>query len=223
MQGVVMNKLINCLMCVCIISSLSGLAIADTSIDKTIVYLVQKELTQRGFDPGPIDGLLGSKTVAAIRDFQSSRKLSPTGKISDSLLKELGISKERDNTRTGNGEESEIEIWTIGNIKLESTSDNNQPLEVRSAGRSSLNSYNFVGKVGGVSFEQIAIPDSKIATQAIKLAYSSDAQDGSRVLVRIGSKILKINISDWLLILRHACLPGPCRGHESNSRVPRVY
>ena len=68
-----MNKLINCLMCVCIISSLSGLAIANTSYDKTIVISVQKELTKRNFDPGPIDGLLGSKTVAAIRDFQRSR------------------------------------------------------------------------------------------------------------------------------------------------------
>ena len=176
------------------------LLIAENDIDKTVVYLVQKELTNLNFYSGSIDGLLGPKTIAAIRNFQSSRKLLVTGNISDSLLKELGIDKERSNIQAESDDKGGIEIWTIGNITLESTSDSNPSLEVRSAGRSSLNSYNFVGKVGGVSFEQIAIPDSKVANQPIKLLYNPDAQDGNRLIVQIGSEIVQSDIADWLLV-----------------------
>lgn len=90
--------------------------------------------------------------------------------------------------------------WTIGEIELTTQSKANPPLKVRSAGSSSLNSYNFVGKVGGVSFEQVANPDTEIADKAIQLLYDQNASDGTRLVVEIGATTVHPKIADWLLI-----------------------
>ena len=97
-------------------------------------------------------------------------------------------------------EEDSEGSWTIGEIQLTTQSKANSPLKVRSAGSSSLNSYNFVGKVGWVSFEQVANPDTAIAANAIQLSYDQAAQDGSRLVVKIGATTLRPKIADWLLI-----------------------
>ena len=64
-------------------------------------------------------------------------------------------------------EEAPEEFWTIGKIRLIIKPKANPPLKERSAGRSSLRSYNFVGKVGGVNFEQVAVPDPETAAKTI--------------------------------------------------------
>ena len=100
-------------------------------------------------------------------------------------------------------EEQEAEpdaSWTIGEIQLTTESKPNPPLKVRSAGPSSLNSYNFVGKVGGVSFEQVANPDTEIEAKAITLSYDQAASDGTRFVVKVGATTLRPKIADWLLI-----------------------
>ncbi|MCZ6801781.1 MAG: hypothetical protein O7F12_14970 [Nitrospirae bacterium] len=90
--------------------------------------------------------------------------------------------------------------WAIGEIQLITQSKANPPLEVRSAGPSSLNSYNFVGKVGGVSFEQVAIPDTELAAKPLVLSYDPAAPDGSRLVVQVGTTTVRSKIADWLLI-----------------------
>jgi len=57
---------------------------------KNKIRAVQAKLNEEGFDPGPADGLMGPKTKAAIKAFQSSKGIPIDGKISDSLLKALG-------------------------------------------------------------------------------------------------------------------------------------
>ncbi|MBT6278283.1 MAG: hypothetical protein HOI95_29625 [Chromatiales bacterium] len=47
---------------------------------------VQAGLAQLGFNPGPADGALGSKTTSAVRAFQAQTGLTPTGKIDTKLL-----------------------------------------------------------------------------------------------------------------------------------------
>jgi len=46
-----------------------------------LVRMVQLVLNDSGFDPGPIDGVLGPKTSAAIKKFQIEKELEPTGEI----------------------------------------------------------------------------------------------------------------------------------------------
>jgi localization factor PodJL len=57
--------------------------------ENDVVALVQKLLTDHGFDPGPADGLLGRQTIQAITAFQQQAGLPATGQIDPSLLDKL--------------------------------------------------------------------------------------------------------------------------------------
>jgi len=45
------------------------------------VRSAQQALQGRGFNPGPIDGVMGPRTTAAVRDFQSKENLTVTGQL----------------------------------------------------------------------------------------------------------------------------------------------
>lgn len=47
---------------------------------------IQDELTEMGYDPGPVDGALGSQTRAAIKAYERDHGLPERGKVSKSLL-----------------------------------------------------------------------------------------------------------------------------------------
>lgn len=49
----------------------------------------QAALTFLGFDPGPVDGLPGRKTAAAIADFQRARGLAATGILDDATASKI--------------------------------------------------------------------------------------------------------------------------------------
>jgi hypothetical protein len=49
----------------------------------------QLYLTFGGFDPGPVDGVLGSRTRAALVDFQNQQGLPATGEVDDAVLAAL--------------------------------------------------------------------------------------------------------------------------------------
>ncbi|MBK5961627.1 hypothetical protein CCR97_25970, partial [Rhodoplanes elegans] len=50
---------------------------------------IQRELMRRGYYDGAIDGIAGSRTEAAIRDFEQAQGLSPTGEPTDAILKSI--------------------------------------------------------------------------------------------------------------------------------------
>jgi len=50
------------------------------------VATVQRMLTEREYDPGPVDGFTGRKTTAAIRDYQAAAGLKVDGKATDGLV-----------------------------------------------------------------------------------------------------------------------------------------
>lgn len=53
------------------------------------VALVQKLLAEKGYDPGPADGMLGAKTVQAITAFQEEAGLPASGQIDPPLVAKL--------------------------------------------------------------------------------------------------------------------------------------
>jgi peptidoglycan hydrolase-like protein with peptidoglycan-binding domain len=53
---------------------------------------VQKALQEKGADPGPIDGIMGPKTEAALKAFQKEQKLPETGRLDSQTLAKLGVS-----------------------------------------------------------------------------------------------------------------------------------
>ncbi|SFE99564.1 peptidoglycan-binding protein [Nitrosomonas sp. Nm166] len=55
-----------------------------------IMRKVQQALVDAGFNPGPVDGVSGAKTVAAIESFQKQNNI-PTGKLDKRTLRALGV------------------------------------------------------------------------------------------------------------------------------------
>jgi peptidoglycan hydrolase-like protein with peptidoglycan-binding domain len=53
------------------------------------VRLIQRKLTAEGFSPGPLDGLYGPLTTAAVMRFQRSRGLAPDGMVGPITRKAL--------------------------------------------------------------------------------------------------------------------------------------
>jgi peptidoglycan hydrolase-like protein with peptidoglycan-binding domain len=57
------------------------------------VKAVQKALQDKGMDPGPIDGIMGPKTMAALKAFQKDQKLTESGRLDDQTREKLGVSR----------------------------------------------------------------------------------------------------------------------------------
>jgi peptidoglycan hydrolase-like protein with peptidoglycan-binding domain len=53
------------------------------------VRLVQSGLSELGYEPGPVDGIMGDQTRDAIRQFERHRRLPESGEISERLIEEL--------------------------------------------------------------------------------------------------------------------------------------
>jgi peptidoglycan hydrolase-like protein with peptidoglycan-binding domain len=54
---------------------------------------MQQALKDKGFDPGPMDGVIGPKTTAALKDYQKSENLAMTGKMDRDTAVKLGVKK----------------------------------------------------------------------------------------------------------------------------------
>jgi len=66
-------------------------ASAPEKLNSETVRAVQRELTQRGYRPGPADGRLGTETVAAIKAFETDLGLAPAGRVSAEILTLLKV------------------------------------------------------------------------------------------------------------------------------------
>jgi hypothetical protein len=55
------------------------------------VRAAQEALRDKGFNPGPIDGIMGPRTQAALRSFQQSNSLQATGRLDSQTTQQLGV------------------------------------------------------------------------------------------------------------------------------------
>lgn len=69
--------------------------------DEGLILLIQRELRTAGFDPGPIDGKLGTRFAAAISKYQRANGLPANGQPSIGLLSRLA----RENLKAGRSAE----------------------------------------------------------------------------------------------------------------------
>jgi len=67
---------------------------------KADILRLQSLLSAKGFNPGPLDGLYGEKTLKAINDFKKSIGQTPNGVITDSNLRELQMLNKRKDSPT---------------------------------------------------------------------------------------------------------------------------
>lgn len=73
--------------------------------DPATVRTVQRLLVEAGYTPGPVDGIHGPKTRAAIIAFQHKMELAPDGLISGDLL---GSLRESANSKVARLEEDAV-------------------------------------------------------------------------------------------------------------------
>ncbi len=66
------------------------------------VYQAQKRLHELGYDPGPLDGLWGRKTQAAVQDFQRHHGLRVSGMLDEETSHRLTAQKSAQETQTSN-------------------------------------------------------------------------------------------------------------------------
>lgn len=76
---------------------------ADTRYNRATVKKVQKKLNRRGYDCGTPDGIRGSKTSEAIRQYQADHDLKVTGTVNASLLRSLNIKPVKDSSFSSTG------------------------------------------------------------------------------------------------------------------------
>lgn len=63
---------------------------AVPNLDQEGIKKVQDALKSKGFDPGPIDGVVGPRTREAVRRFQDSYGIKADGQIDNQTLYALG-------------------------------------------------------------------------------------------------------------------------------------
>jgi peptidoglycan hydrolase-like protein with peptidoglycan-binding domain len=75
-----------------------GMAAADaeasfpaTELTREVVGRIQRTLNDKGYDAGPVDGLWGPQTVAAIENFQHRNNLVVDGQLDDQTIAALGL------------------------------------------------------------------------------------------------------------------------------------
>ena len=64
--------------------------LCQTNMSPAIIRSIQEALKQANFNPGPVDGVLGSKTIAAVESYQKERGL-PVGSLTLQTIKSLGV------------------------------------------------------------------------------------------------------------------------------------
>ncbi len=72
-------------------SSITNMANHGVMSDHKEVRAVQESLKAKGYDPGPIDGVLGHKTTSALKAFQKAEKIPVTGELTSETRSKLGV------------------------------------------------------------------------------------------------------------------------------------
>ena len=69
----------------------TSVEVASSEPSRDLVRRSQLLLERLGFGPGPVDGILGKKTLVAVKAFQGSIGRPQNGEISNTLVEQLGI------------------------------------------------------------------------------------------------------------------------------------
>ena len=65
--------------------------LCETNMDVATIRNLQQSLSDRGYDPGPIDGVVGGKTATAVKAFQRDKELPADEYLNMDTIRALGI------------------------------------------------------------------------------------------------------------------------------------
>lgn len=162
------------------------------------VMILQRRLKEMGFDPGPADGIYGTKTLTAVQNFQKSLRFPASGSIGEKTLAALKLSlkaptknSEKGNLPStgvqGRGRSIEKELELIIDAKLLSIA----PLEIRQA----------VTDKDGNKIVWLA----NVALEALKIREKTDNNDGQ--LVELLQKTIGVAENEpWCMAQQQSCI-----------------
>ena len=75
----------------CMFLAASLMAVPAFAQGSDTVRSVQQALKDKGFDPGPVDGVNGPETRAALKKYQSQQNLTADGRLGPKTLDSLGV------------------------------------------------------------------------------------------------------------------------------------
>lgn len=65
--------------------------ISPQDLSRSEIRQVQQALQKDGFDSGRVDGRWGPETQSAVKQFQQSKQMQPTGKLDEKTVADLGL------------------------------------------------------------------------------------------------------------------------------------
>lgn len=140
--------------------------LAAVNLDQS-VQDVQKVLKEKGFDPGPIDGIMGPKTRSALRQFQEKNDLKPTGTLDEQTRKALGVKVEtRAAKRAG---KSDQPVLTTSEVRAERTVRSDQPVPATDEVEDQTERAR---KAGSILDEMMGAPDSSIPSDLLEKSHA---------------------------------------------------
>ena len=74
------------------VSGAATLASANDMSTQSSISQLQQALNDKGYNAGPVDGVDGPKTQAALKQFQQSQGIAASGKADNQTLAALGVS-----------------------------------------------------------------------------------------------------------------------------------
>ena len=79
-----------------LVTGIIGLCLASrvSASDQDNIKKVQETLRDKGYDPGPIDGVMGSQTRQALSQYQKAENLPVTGHLDAETAGKMGVEKE---------------------------------------------------------------------------------------------------------------------------------
>jgi peptidoglycan hydrolase-like protein with peptidoglycan-binding domain len=92
-----------------ILAAFLGGVVGAGAADQAEVHQCQKRLMELGYDPGPLDGIWGKKTVAALKEFQKDNNLPITGFLDDKTKIELGLSDLQEEIKADAASKNEVD------------------------------------------------------------------------------------------------------------------
>jgi len=78
----------------------AGQSTAAVQLNRDQITQLQQALNDNGFDAGPVDGVFGAQTIAALKRFQTKAGLQPTGQIDQQTLTLVGMQPPAGSTPT---------------------------------------------------------------------------------------------------------------------------
>lgn len=87
----ILRKLIVLMCIISLVFPVNAYALSKRGSRGTEVRNIQTRLSSWGYNPGPIDGVYGAKTEAAVKKFQKNNNLTPDGIAGPATLRKIGL------------------------------------------------------------------------------------------------------------------------------------